>query len=122
MSIETILLAMLILIILFLSTLVLIAFYQKKKKNETLERIEKHISRIDFTPLQKEIQKLKEEQTQLMMKLFNLEMEHEKYKQEQEGRYRELAKKILELDNKLNDKYELLGKTILKLSKDIKKG
>ncbi len=97
-----------------------ILYFQKNQNLEVLERIEKKVDKINFNPINVEIKKLREEHTEDLMKYFKFEMEFDKHLQEEENRYRELVKKILEVDNKLNEKHELLGKAILKLSKDIK--
>lgn len=98
-----------------------ILYFQRDQKLEVLERIEKKLDKINLSPISIEIKKLKEDHTESLMKGFNLEMEFDKHKQDEENRYRELVKKILEVDNKLNEKYELLGKAVLKLSKNVNK-
>lgn len=96
-------------------------YFQKNQKLKVLERIENKLDKINLNPINNEIKKLREDNTENLMKYFKFEMDFDKYKQEEENRYRELVKKILDVDNKLNEKHELLGKAILKLSKDIKK-
>lgn len=98
-----------------------VLYFQKDQKLEVLERIEKKLDKINLNPINVEIKKLREDHTENLMKYFKFEMEFDKHMQEEETKYRELVKRILEVDNKLNEKYELLGKAILKLSKDTKK-
>jgi len=105
----------------FLNLLALIALYFETRKDKQLERIEKKISEINVDKVAEKIDALRDEQTNSLLKAFEVEMELAKYKDEQEEKYREVVKKVLELENKLNEKYELLGKSIIKLSKEIKR-
>jgi hypothetical protein len=105
----------------FLNILAIIILYIESRKDEYLARIEKKIDSININKVSEKIDALRDEQTSSLLKAFEVEMELSKYKYEQEEKYREVVKKVLELDNKLNEKYELLGKSIIKLSKDIKK-
>jgi len=109
-------------IVFFLNILAMVALYVESRKDEYLVRIEKKIDALDIDKVAKKIDALRDEQTNSLIKAFEVEMELSKYKEEQEEKYREVVKKVLELDNKLNEKYELLGKSIIKLSKEIKKG
>ena len=54
------------------------------------------------------------------LEAFKLENELENRRIEQERKYRDLVRKVLEIDNKLNTKFKLLGEIILKLSKERK--
>jgi uncharacterized membrane protein len=105
----------------FLNLLALIALYFETRKDKQLERIEKKINEINVDKVAEKIDALRDEQTNSLLKAFEVEMELSKYKDEQEEKYREVVKKVLELENKLNEKYELLGKSIIKLSKEIKR-
>jgi uncharacterized membrane protein len=111
-----------VLIASFLNIMAIIALYFESRKDEYLARIEKKIDNININKVAEKIDALRDEQTNSLLKAFEVEMELSKYKDEQEEKYREVVKKVLELDNKLNEKYELLGKSIIKLSKDVKKG
>lgn len=106
---------------LFILSLIGIAFYHQMERVKSLKKISKTIESFDLRPIENEIRKIGEHQTENLLKVFELEMNSEKYKMEQEKKYRDVVKKILELDNKLNEKFELLGKVMLKLSKDLKK-
>ncbi len=103
------------------NVITLAAIYKELKNVDVLKRIEKKIEGINIDKISGKIDLLRDDQTRAMLKAFEVEMDLAKYKEEQEERYREVVKKVLELDNKLNEKYELLGKSIIKLSKDIKK-
>ena len=56
-------------------------------------------------------------ETKKLINEFSVELKLEEYKIEQEKRYRELSKNILDLDTKVNEKFDLLGRAILKLNK-----
>jgi uncharacterized membrane protein len=105
----------------FFNLLALIALYAETRKDKQLARIEKKIDEINVNKVAAKIDALRDEQTNSLLKAFEVEMELSKYKDEQEEKYREVVKKVLELENKLNEKYELLGKSIIKLSKEIKR-
>jgi len=99
----------------------LIIAYKESESSESIKKIEKKIDSIDFDRIIKKIDALRDGQNSYLAKVFEVEMELSKYKEEQEEKYRDVVKKVLEMDNKLTEKYELLGKSILKLSKDVKK-
>ena len=82
------------------------------------------IKNIDFKPLEEEVMKIENKQKESSLKLSRLERsmdDFENYKIEQEKKYRDVVRKVLEVDNDLNKKYKLLGDSIIKLNKDIKK-
>jgi len=121
-------------IILFTLILVLIGFniylYQSEKKS--FQKIREGLERLNLEPIEKEIRKIREEQTDYLTRSFKLEMELDEQKKElknlqekleklprdQEMKYREIARKVLDLDNKMNEKFKLLGEAILKISKE----
>ncbi|MEM5777558.1 MAG: hypothetical protein QXJ06_03860 [Candidatus Aenigmatarchaeota archaeon] len=109
-------------VISMLNLFAIILLYKEVRKDGAIKKIEKKIDSIDVDKIIKKIDSLRDDQTNYLTKAFEVEMDLAKYKEEQEEKYREIVKKVLELDNKLTEKYELLGKSILKLSKDIKKG
>jgi len=83
------------------------------------------VKNIDFKPLEKELTRIGNVAKEWDSRVSGLEEKlngFEKYKMEQEQKYRDLVRKFLEVDNKLNKKYKLLGETIIKLSKEGKKG
>ena len=82
------------------------------------------IKNIDFKPLEEEVMKIENKQKESSLKLSRLERsmdDFENYKIEQEKKYRDVIRKVLEIDNDLNKKYKLLGESIIKLNKDMKK-
>jgi len=72
---------------------------------------------IDLKPVEEEIKKIKKGQAECSKKVFRLETELDQYKLEQERKYRDVVRKVLDLDNKLNKKFKLLGESIIKISK-----
>ncbi len=79
------------------------------------------MEKIDLTPLEVFIKKIETSQGKITSDLSKLESELGQYKQEQEKKYRDVVRKVLEMDNKLNTKFKLLGEVILKLDKETKK-
>ncbi|MCX8178590.1 MAG: hypothetical protein N3D75_02035 [Candidatus Aenigmarchaeota archaeon] len=108
-------------IVLGLNSILILFVFVNRVNEESIERIEKKIDKIDVSKIIQKINEFRDEQTNANIKAFDVEMKLEEYKQEQEEKYRDVVKKVLEIDNKLTEKYELLGKTVLKLSKDMKK-
>jgi hypothetical protein len=106
---------------LFVQCLLGIVFYSQRKTETSIEKILDRVEKINLKSVEDEIKKVNEQQTECLLKAFNLEMNLENYKIEQEKKYRDIARKVLEVDNKVNEKFELLGKVMLKLSKDSKK-
>jgi len=89
-----------------------------------LHRLKVMIKNIDFEPLEEEIKKMEKTQEECNFKVLSLERQlndFENYKSEQEKKYREVVRKVLDVDNELNRKYKLLGESVIKLSKDVKK-
>ncbi len=91
-----------------------------RKNDEIIERIERKIDKIDVNKIIQKINEFRDEQTKTNVKAFDAELKLEEYKKEQEEKYRDVVKKVLEMDNKFTEKYELLGKAILKINKDKK--
>jgi hypothetical protein len=84
---------------------------------QILETTEK----IDFKPVETGIKKIERAQAECYLRLSSIETELEEYKHEQEKKYRDVVRKVLDLDNKLNRKFKLLGEAVIKLSKETKK-
>ena len=78
------------------------------------------VERIDLTPLEEGIKKIEMTQRECYLRLFKLESELDERRLEQERKYRDVVRKVLEIDNKLNTKFKLLGEVVLKLSKERK--
>lgn len=109
------------LLILFSLLLVAFTFYKISKIEKSLEKTLEMLEKIDLRPIKNTIKEHNKNQTEALLKTFEIEMNLEDYKKEQEKKYRDVVRRVLELDNKLNEKYDLLGKAILKINKDIEK-
>ena len=112
--------------ILFIVLLVLtgIAMYFQVLNTKRFRRLTIMIKNIDFKPLEEEIMKIGNKQKESNFKLLRLERsfdDFENYKIEQEKKYRDVVRKVLEVDNDLDKKYKILGESIIKLNKGIKK-
>jgi hypothetical protein len=83
-------------------------------------RILETTERIDLKPVETGIRKIEGAQAECYLRLSSIETELEEYKYEQEKRYRDVVRKVLDLDNKLNRKFKLLGEAIIKLNKKTK--
>jgi len=84
-------------------------------------RVRGIVDSIDLKKLEDAINKFNLKQVENYKKILKIEEDMEKYKLEQEKKYRDVVRKVLDLDNKLTQKFNLMGETIVKLSKDIKK-
>ncbi|MBD3155099.1 MAG: hypothetical protein GF368_00400 [Candidatus Aenigmarchaeota archaeon] len=115
-------------------------FLERKRSQKIMENLEK----VNFKPIENKISKLVEEENKYFKKMFELEMLLENYRKatwiigekvdeletkfnglenlpkDYERTYRDVVRKILEMDNKFTDKFNMLGEAFLKL-KDEKK-
>jgi len=112
--------------VLFVSFILMtgIAMFYQAWNRKNLHRLKIMIKNIDFKPLEEEIKKMEKVQGECNFKVLGLEKQLndlDNYKSEQEKKYREVVRKVLDVDNELNRKYKLLGEGVIKLSKDIKK-
>jgi len=111
--------------LLLLFFLTAITMYSQTSYKRRFRRLALMVKNIDFKPLEKELTRIGNVAKEWDSRVSGLEEKlngFEKYKMEQEQKYRDLVRKFLEVDNKLNKKYKLLGETIIKLSKEGKKG
>lgn len=112
-----------ILFLLFFLLVGIIMYFQTRNVRQQ-RRLAIMIKNINFRPLEEEIKKIEERHKESMLRVFSLERklgDFDNYKIEQEKKYREIVRKVLDVDNEVNRKYKLLGETLIKLSKDIKK-
>jgi len=112
--------------ILFMILLILtgIAMYYQILNRKKIHWLKIMIKNINFRPLEEEITKIEKKQRESNIKLSRLESTvngFDNYKIDQEKKYRDVVRRVLELDNESNKKYKLLGETIIKLKKDMKK-
>ncbi|MDI6825891.1 MAG: hypothetical protein QMD36_01700 [Candidatus Aenigmarchaeota archaeon] len=99
-----------------------INLYHQELHRKRVIRIREIVNSIDLKSLEDGIKKFNRQQKECYDRILDFEDRLEKYKIEQEKKYRDVVRKVLDLDNKLNKKFKLMGETIVKLSKDIKKG
>lgn len=100
-----------------------IAMYSQVLNTKRFQRLKIMIKNIDFKPLEEEIMRIENKQKEAGIKVSRLERsldDFENYKIEQEKKYRDVVRKVLEVDNDLNRKYKVLGESIIQLNKDIK--
>ena len=107
--------------ILFLTMLSLsgIIMYVFERQRKLINRLEIMIKNIDFKPIEEEIKKISKERTGFYAKIFNLEDNLGEYKKDREEKYRDVVKKVLRMDNKLNEKFKLVGDAVLRLKNEI---
>lgn len=74
----------------------------------------------EMNSLREEMSRSRLNETKRLVGEFSTEMKLEGYKKVQEKKFREISKKVLELDNKYNERFDLLGKAVVKLSKEKK--
>jgi len=108
--------------IIYLALFALLGFlaYSFDSNKKSLKKIMEIVERIDLTPLEEFAKKIEKSQEKYTSNLSKLENELESYKQEQEKKYRDVVRKVLEMDNKLNTKFKLLGEVLLKMGKEKK--
>lgn len=106
-------------LILFLMLFVLIGInmYLHESHKKLFLKMKNTRKSIDLKPVEEEIEKMKKQHAEYSKKVFGLETELDQYKLEQERKYRDVVRKVLDLDNKLNKKFKLLGESIIKISK-----
>jgi len=138
---ETLVLSVLFLVpLLTLALVIFLYLLEKEKTRQIVERIDK----INFKPIEDEILKIVEKENSYLTKTFEMEMllenyrkaaliigekvenlekkfkEIEKLPKDYETTYRDVVRKLLDLDNKFTDKYRLLAEAVLKLTKEKK--
>ena len=109
-------------IIIYLALFALVGFlgYSLNSNKKSLKKIMGIVERIDLTPLEQGVKKIERSQKECYLRLFKLENELEDRRLEQERKYRDVVRKVLEIDNELNTKFKLLGEVLLKLGKEKK--
>jgi hypothetical protein len=80
-------------------------------------KIRNVLNSIDMKILEDGIKKMNKQQSECYIRIFNLENELQKYKLEEENKYRDVVRKVLDVDNKFTRKFNLLGETVIQLSK-----
>lgn len=98
--------------------------YTQETSRRFFKKLLNMVERIDLKPIEIGIKKIEASQKECYLRLFDLESkldELDQLKLERERKYRDVVRKVLELDNKLNKKFKLLGEVVLKLKKDMEK-
>lgn len=89
-------------------------FYKQK-----MRKIADIINEIDLSPIEQGINSIKKDQSEYLTKISKIENNLKKYKIDQENKYRDVVRKVLDMDNELNKKFRLLGESILKINKEL---
>ena len=89
-------------------------FYKQK-----LKKIADIVNEIDISPIEDGIKTIEKKQSEYLTKISDLENEFEKYKIEQEKKYRDVVRKVLNIDNELNKKFKTLGECVLRISRKL---
>lgn len=71
--------------------------------------------------LEEGVKKINKQQSEFYSRIFKLEDELHQYEADEEKKYRDVVRKVLDMDNKFARKFNLLGENIIELSKE-KKG
>jgi len=110
-------------LILFLMLFILtgISVYLHESHKKSFLKIKKREESINLKPVKEEVKKEKKPEDKFFRKISRLEIELDQYKLEQEKKYRDVVRKVLDVDNKLNKKFKLLGESIIKISKEKRK-
>jgi len=95
-----------------------LVFFEFLRKKSLKEREEK---KLDFSEIEKKIEETRDQLEKFNKKFYELKEEFYKFGLEREKKYRDVVRKVLDLDSKLNEKYKLLGEAIVELNKKIKK-
>ena len=94
--------------------------YSQESNRRVFQKLITMVEDINLKPLEDGIKKIERVQREFYLRLFKLETELEEHKLERERKYRDVVRKVLDLENKLNRKFKLLGETIIKVSKEVK--
>lgn len=109
--------------IIFLVVFVLsgINMYILENYRVSINKIQTMIEGLNIEGIEMGLEKIRKQQSLFLMKNFKLEQELDNYKSGQEKKYRDVVKKVLNIDNTYNKKFKLIGETVVKISKDLKK-
>ncbi|NCO96892.1 MAG: hypothetical protein COY38_01950 [Candidatus Aenigmarchaeota archaeon CG_4_10_14_0_8_um_filter_37_24] len=121
-----------------------VAFLYFSERRRT-KRIVKKLDKLDLKPIEDSIKKAIEEENKYLAKVFELEMFLENYRKatviignkvdelekkfdevenlpkDYEMTYRDVVRKLLELDNKFTDKFKMVAEAVLKLNDEKRK-
>jgi len=109
-----------LIIFLVLFALTGINMYSQESNKRLFQKLITMVEGINLKPLEDGIKKIERAQRECYLRLFKIETELGGYRLEQERKYRDVVRKVLDLENKLNRKFKLLGETVIKISKEVK--
>ena len=87
-----------------------------------MKKIRQVLESLNMQTLEDGVKKINRQQSEFYSRIFSLENELQKYKEGEENKYRDVVRKVLDVDNKFTRKFNLMGETILQLSKKKKEG
>jgi len=87
-----------------------------------MKKIRQVLESLNMQTLEDGVKKINRQQSEFYSRIFSLENELQKYKEGEENKYRDVVRKVLDVDNKFTRKFNLMGETIVQLSKKKKEG
>ena len=99
-----------------------INLYVQESRKKLIKKLIKMVDRIDFKPIEDGIRKIDRSNAEYYTRLFKMENDIENYKLDQEKKYRDVVRKVLNIDNEFHTKFRILGETVIKISKKLENG
>jgi len=99
-----------------------IILYNQELNKKKMKKIRQVLESLNMQTLEDGVKKINRQQSEFYSRIFSLENELQKYKEGEENKYRDVVRKVLDVDNKFTRKFNLMGETILQLSKKKKEG
>ena len=99
-----------------------INLYVQESRKKLIKRLIQMVDKIDFKPVEDGISKIKRSNAECYSRLFKVENDIENYKSDQEKKYRDVVRKVLNIDNEFHTKFRILGETVIKISKKFENG
>jgi hypothetical protein len=94
-----------------------INLYNQELNKKRMKRIRHVLESIDMTTLEDGIKKMNKQQSEFYSRIFKLEDELHQYEADEEKKYRDVVRKVLDVDNKFTRKFNLLSETVIEVSK-----
>jgi hypothetical protein len=99
-----------------------INLYVQESRKKMIKKLITMVDRIDFKPIEDGIRKIDRSNAECYTRLFRIENDIENYKLDQEKKYRDVVRKVLNIDNEFHTKFRILGETVIKISKKFENG
>jgi hypothetical protein len=99
-----------------------INLYVQESRKKMIKKLITMVDRIDFKPIEDGIRKIDRSNAECYTRLFRIENDIENYKLDQEKKYRDVVRKVLNIDNEFHTKFRILGETVIKISKKLENG